>query len=159
MAGLIKEKSWAKILVAIDGSEQSMKAADYAISLADKYNSKLIAVHMIDLSQPKLGGDASGLITGAINPLAELEAARKESLHWINNVAELARRQHIQFESEIIEDVVSRIGGVIVNYAEKEMVDLIVIGTRGRSGIKKLLIGSVASDVLHYAHCPVMIVK
>lgn len=156
---MVEEKACAKILVAIDGSDQSVKAANYAISLADKHNAKLIAVHIIDLSQPKLGGDASGLITGLINPLAELEAAWKESLHWINNVGELAQRRHIQFESEIIEDVISRIGGVIVNYAEKEKVNLIVIGTRGRSGIKKLLIGSVASDVLHYAHCPVLIVK
>jgi nucleotide-binding universal stress UspA family protein len=116
-------------------------------------------VHVIDLLQPKLGGGTSGLITGVINPLTELEAARKESLHWINKVGELARHRHIEFESEIIEDVISRIGGVIVNYAEKEKVNLIVIGTRGRSGIKKLLIGSVASDVLHYTHCPVMIVK
>jgi nucleotide-binding universal stress UspA family protein len=148
-----------KILVAIDGSEQSMKAADYAISLAYKYNSKLIAVQVIDLSQLRLRGDKSGLIAELINPLAELEGARKESMHWINKVGELARLRHIQFESESIEDAVSRIGGVIVNYAEKEMVDLIVIGSRGRSGFKKLLIGSVASDVLHYAHCPVLIVK
>jgi nucleotide-binding universal stress UspA family protein len=53
---LFEEKVWTKILVAIDGSEQSMKAADYAISLADKYNSKLIAVHVIDLSQIRLRG-------------------------------------------------------------------------------------------------------
>jgi nucleotide-binding universal stress UspA family protein len=140
-------------------AQQSIKAVDYAILVADNYNAKLIAVHVIDLSQLRLRGDKSGLIAELINPLAELEGARKESLNWINNVGELARLRHIQFESEIIEDAVSRIGGVIVNYAEKEMVDLIVIGTRGRSGFKKLLIGSVAIDVLHYAHCPVMIVK
>jgi nucleotide-binding universal stress UspA family protein len=157
---LSEEKACAKkILVAIDNSEQSMKAADYAISLADKINSKLIAVHVIDLSQLKLKGDKSGLIAGLINPLAELEGARKESLNWMNNVGKIARLRHIQFASEIIEEVVPRIGGVIVNYAEKEMVDLIVISTRGQSGFKKLLIGSVAYDVLHYAHCPVMIVK
>jgi len=43
--------------------------------------------------------------------------------------------------------------------AEKEKVDLIVVGTRGRSGFKKLLLGSVASGVVNYAHCPVLIVK
>ena len=116
---MFEENAFAKILVAIDGSEQSMKAADSAISLADKHNAKLIAVHVIDFSQSKLGGNTSGLITGVINPLAELEAARKESLHWINKVGELARLRHIEFESEIIEDVIPRIGGVIVNYARK----------------------------------------
>ena len=47
----------------------------------------------------------------------------------------------------------------IVNYAEKTGVDLVVVGTRGRSGFKRLLLGSVASDVLTYAHCPVLVVK
>lgn len=49
--------------------------------------------------------------------------------------------------------------GAIVGFAEKENIDLIVIGTRGWSGFKKLLLGSVASGVVNYAHCPVMIVK
>jgi nucleotide-binding universal stress UspA family protein len=49
--------------------------------------------------------------------------------------------------------------GAIVNYAERENVDLIIIGTRGRSGITRMLLGSVASEVVTYAHCPVMVVK
>lgn len=47
----------------------------------------------------------------------------------------------------------------IVNYADNEKANLIVIGTRGRSGLKKLMLGSVASDVVTYAHCPVLVVK
>ena len=47
----------------------------------------------------------------------------------------------------------------IVDYAEENNIDLIVIGTRGRSGFKKLLLGSVASHVVTYAHCPVLVVK
>ena len=49
--------------------------------------------------------------------------------------------------------------GAIVSYAEEENIDLIVIGTRGRSGFTKLLLGSVASKVVTYAHCPVLVVK
>ena len=48
---------------------------------------------------------------------------------------------------------------VILEYAEEKSIDLIVVGTRGRSGFKRLLLGSVASSVVSYAHCPVMIVK
>ena len=47
----------------------------------------------------------------------------------------------------------------IVNYAEQNNIDIIVMGTRGRSGFKKMLLGSTALGVLTYAHCPVMIVK
>lgn len=52
-----------------------------------------------------------------------------------------------------------RASGVIVNYAENMNVELIVVGTRGRSGLKRLLLGSVASDVATYVHCPVLVVK
>jgi nucleotide-binding universal stress UspA family protein len=65
----------------------------------------------------------------------------------------------IRYRSEIIEDPFSRVENAIVNYAETENVDLIVMGTRGRSGLKRSLLGSVASGVLTYAHCPVMVVR
>jgi nucleotide-binding universal stress UspA family protein len=51
------------------------------------------------------------------------------------------------------------VGSTIIDYAERENVDLIVVGTRERTGFKKMLLGSVASDVVTYAHCPIMVVK
>lgn len=47
----------------------------------------------------------------------------------------------------------------IVDYAENNNIDLLVIGTRGRSGVRRLLLGSVASGVVTYAHCPVLVIK
>ena len=47
----------------------------------------------------------------------------------------------------------------IVEYAEKNKVDMIVVGSRGLSGIKKMLVGSVASGMVTYAHCPVLVAK
>jgi nucleotide-binding universal stress UspA family protein len=49
--------------------------------------------------------------------------------------------------------------GEIIQYADQENIDLIVIGTRGRSGVKKLLLGSTASGVVTYADCPVLVTK
>jgi nucleotide-binding universal stress UspA family protein len=49
--------------------------------------------------------------------------------------------------------------GEIIQYAEKESIDLIVLGTRGKSGVKKLLLGSTASGVVTYANCPVLVTK
>ena len=63
----------------------------------------------------------------------------------------------IQLRTKLITST-SAVGGIVA-FAEKENIDLIVIGTRGRSGLKKLLLGSVASGVVSYAHCAVMVVK
>jgi nucleotide-binding universal stress UspA family protein len=48
---------------------------------------------------------------------------------------------------------------VILEFAEEQNVDLIVVGTKGRTGFKKLLLGSTATSVVTYAHCPVLVVK
>lgn len=148
-----------KIMVAIDGSETSMRAAEYAVAMAKNANNKhvqLIGITIIELGRLSY----SFFVTAPSYGSKELEEKRQEARVWLNQVDRLSKENNVsQFKSEIIEDVVSRIGGAIVNYAEKEKVDLIVVGTRGRSGLKRILIGSVALDILHYAHCPVMIVK
>jgi nucleotide-binding universal stress UspA family protein len=75
----------------------------------------------------------------------------------LNKVNRKATEKNIQIKSEIIASI--NIAGGIVDYAQQNNIDLIVIGTRGSSGFKKLLLGSVASDTITYAHCPVMVVK
>ena len=157
-------KNFFKILVAIDGSENSLKAAVYAIDIAKKDNSQLIALTVLDLSTPRRV--SSSFITAPTYGLKELEEKRKEAQQWLDKVEKLAVKENntannnnIQFKSEISEDPTSRVGSAIVDYAERENVDLIVVGTRGRTGFKKMLLGSVASDVVTYAHCLVLVVK
>jgi nucleotide-binding universal stress UspA family protein len=146
-------------MVAIDGSETSMRAAEYAVAMTKNTKNKetqLIGITILDLGRLSYSFFVAAPSYGS----KELEEKRQEAKMWLNQVDRLSKENNVpQFKSEIIEDVVSRIGGAIVKYAENEKVDLIVVGTRGRSGLKRMLIGSVASDILHYAHCPVMIVK
>ena len=147
------------IMVAIDGSETSMRAAEYAVAMTKNIKNKqtqLIGITILDLGRLSYSFFVAAPSYGS----KELEEKRQEAKMWLNRIDQLSKENSVpQFKSEIIEDVVSRIGGAIVKYAENEKVDLIVVGTRGRSGLKRMLIGSVASDILHYAHCPVMIVK
>jgi len=158
-------RNFSKILVAIDGSEISMKAAVCAIDMAKKDNSQMIALTVLDISTPRRV--SSSFITAPTYGLKELEEKRKESQQWLDKFEKLAAKENsttnnnnnIQYKSEIIEDSTSRVGSAIVDYAERENVDLIVIGTRGRTGLKKMLLGSVASDVVTYAHCLVLVVK
>ncbi len=158
----------SKILVAIDGSEMSMRAAAYAIDIAnikgkEEENVQLIGLTVIDLTNLSYSffATASGYYEAE-----KLEEKRKEAQQLLDKVEKLAVKENntnnnvnIQFKSEIIEDPISRVGSAIVDYAERENVDLIVIGSRGRTGFKKMLLGSVASDVVTYAHCPVLVVK
>jgi nucleotide-binding universal stress UspA family protein len=160
-------RKFSKILVAIDGSEQSMNAAYYAIGIANRKGNEVGRVQLIGLTVLDLTKLSSSFFATASGYYGakELEEKRKEAQRWLDKVEKLASNEennndnNIKFKSEIIEDPVSRVGSAIVDYAERENVDLIVIGTRGRTGFKKILLGSVASDVVTYAHCPVLIVK
>jgi nucleotide-binding universal stress UspA family protein len=160
-------RKFSKILVAIDGSEQSMNAALYAIGIANRKGNEVGRVQLIGLTVLDLTKLSSSFFATASGYYGakELEEKRKEAQQWLDKVEKLASNEennndnNIKFKSEIIEDPVSRVGSAIVDYAERENVDLIVIGTRGRTGFKKILLGSVASDIVTYAHCPVLIVK
>lgn len=142
-------KKISKILVSIDGSEPSINAANYATSAAKVYGAELIALHVIP-SDVSLFGPS---------PPPHLDELKKEAQQYLDRVVPKvgASNSGIQLKTKLIASP-SVVGG-IVNFAEEENIDLIIIGTKGRSGIKKLLLGSVASGVVTYAHCPVMIVK
>jgi nucleotide-binding universal stress UspA family protein len=79
-------------------------------------------------------------------------------MEWFEPIQTKAKENNVKLKSEIVESIMSEVGA-IVTYAEHENVDLIVIGSRGRTGFKKMLLGSTASGVVTYATCPVMVVK
>jgi nucleotide-binding universal stress UspA family protein len=138
----------SKILVAVDGSDESMYAADLATSLSKEHNAELYALHVIHADIDLFGPhETSEFITSMKN----------EGEKYLNKVKLKANQKNIQIKTEIISSM--NISGGILDYAEENNIDLIVIGTRGRSGFKKLLLGSVASHVITYAHCPVLVVK
>ena len=65
----------------------------------------------------------------------------------------------VKIRTQVIIASTARTAAEIVDYAQQENVDLIVVGTKGRSGFKRLLLGSTASGVVTYAHCPVLVIK
>jgi nucleotide-binding universal stress UspA family protein len=138
----------SKILVAIDGSDESMDAADHAIDLSKEYDAELHALHVIRADVDLFGPhETSEFMTNM----------RNEGEKYLNKVKLKANEKNIQMKTEIISSM--NISGGILDYAEENNFDLIVIGTKGRSGFKRLLLGSVASHVITYAHCPVLVVK
>ena len=147
-----------RILAAIDGSKPSLDASEQAISLAAKYEAELIAVHVV--SPDVRHGYLEDVITpGLPASLKEVVVlAMEKGQKYLDDVKQNASENKVEVRTEVL------IGGSsvvkeIVEYAEEHQIDLIVIGTRGISGIKKMLLGSTASGVLSYAQCPVLIVK
>ena len=142
-------KKFSKVLVAVDGSEYSMNAAEYAISISKEYGSQLIALHVI----------TSDVSTVASTFSPQMEEIKKNAEEYFDKIRLKGDEANwdIPLRTELIAS--SSVVGGIVDFAEKENMDLIVVGTRGRSGLKRLLLGSVASGIVNYAHCPVMIVK
>jgi len=158
---------FSKILVLVDGSQPSINAADRAIALAKKEKDNpqlLIALHVV-FSRVGYAYSPEGVfgMDGLTTPNAMkeiLENAKKEAQQWFDNIKEKINmdNNNIQLQPDVVVTATS-IVSAIVEYAKNKDVDLIVIGTRGRSGFKKLLLGSVASGVVTNAACPVMVVK
>ena len=82
----------------------------------------------------------------------------EEAEIWFAVIKKNTEQLSISLRTQIISTGESPIKE-IVEFAHREEIDLIVVGTRGRSGIKKMLLGSTASGLVTYAHCPVLIVK
>jgi nucleotide-binding universal stress UspA family protein len=133
-------------MVAIDGSQDSLKAAEYALGVAKSFGAQLYAVTVTYESKEK-------------------SDSMNDANTWFQKFDQDAKEKNVRLKTELINKHVSwplvpvPIEYVLCMYAEKEKVDLIVLGTRGQSGFKKLLLGSVASGVVKYAHCPVMVIK
>jgi nucleotide-binding universal stress UspA family protein len=141
-----------KILVPIDGSECSLNAAKYAIKVAKDENADLFCVHVI-ASVPYGYASSPPAIDQYFKDIEE------KAQSWFDKVRDMAKNEGIpELKTETFADVKSVIGSII-DYATSRDVDLIVIATRGRTGLKRFLMGSVANGIVQHAHCPVLLVR
>jgi nucleotide-binding universal stress UspA family protein len=163
----------SKILVPVDGSKSSIVAAEAAIKFAKRYNGpiilsrtkatarpsvEVIALYVVDVS-PKLELFGKFGFDYAATEKDALGRARKVTRGWFSQIKKKADADNVAFRSEIRDNSSSSIVGEIIDFAERENVDVIVIGTRGQSEFKKILMGSVSSAVVTYAPCTVIIVR
>jgi nucleotide-binding universal stress UspA family protein len=147
---------YQKILVAIDGSKASSDAAEHGINLAQRYKASLIILHVLHLNT--LRQISSSFITAPTFGLEEAQELKATAKKWTENINKKAKTKGLVSKTKIIEEATSIVGS-IVEFAEEEGVDLIVVGIRGKTGFSRLLLGSVAQGVLAYAHCPVLAVR
>ena len=136
----------SKILVAVDGSESSMDAADYAILLSKQNNAQLVALHVARQGDAYRNTSTNSVEVGTSPPPASAdsftEAVKQELQKWFHTIDQKASVNNVQVKTDIV-IYPNTTAATIVDYAEREGIDLIVMGTRGRSGFKRLLLGSL----------------
>lgn len=142
-------KNVKKILIPTDGSEHSLRAAEYAISIAKLVNAQILVVFVVD-----------DFVLDQMAKITEREVAernlKQDGKGYVNYVLSLAEKAGLNASSLIVEGQPFE---RIVHIAKDVNADLIVMGTYGRRGADRILIGSVSERVIGYAPCPVLVVK
>ncbi|HYA77268.1 MAG TPA: universal stress protein [Verrucomicrobiae bacterium] len=144
-------KSVKKILVPTDGSEHSMRAAEYGISIAKMVGAQILVIFVVD----EVVIDQMAIAKITEREVAEREL-KEDGKGYLKYVMSMAEREGVPSSSLISE---GRPFERIVHVAKDLNVDLIVMGTYGRRGAERILIGSVAERVIEYASCPVLVIK
>jgi nucleotide-binding universal stress UspA family protein len=140
-----------RILVPIDGSNCSVRAAKYAIEVATLQKAQIFCIHVI-ASLPYGYGVAGCAID------EYFEDAEKQAQSWFNSIIEMAKKNINDVKADIFTDAKS-ITGAIIDYASSKSIDLVIIGNKRRTGLKRLLLGSLAHGIVQHAHCPVLLVR
>ena len=136
---------WKTIVLATDGSRYSTAAREKAINLAHSYGGAIKAVSVVDITD-EFYTQAPELLENLI----------KEAKGFVENIRQKAEDSDVKVETLVREGETYR---VITDLAKKEGADVIVMGSHGRTGVKRLLMGSVTEKVIGYAACPVLVVK
>jgi nucleotide-binding universal stress UspA family protein len=140
------------ILIPADGSDNAQRAIDKAIGLALAFKSQVTAIYVID--PYAFTGAGTDFAYGHIEYLS---AATAESTQALKVAKAAFQAVGIEISTMVVEG--HGIYKGILETATQLGVDLIVIGSHGRSGLEKLILGSVTSQVLSHAHLPVLVVR
>jgi nucleotide-binding universal stress UspA family protein len=154
----VNRVSVKKILVPVDGSEISFKAANYAIHIAKMANAQLIPMNVVE--DVKQGG-ALGLQAkyGNVSLVNAFKKARKKSAEeWLKKKESTADKSGVKVGRVILDAAGKNEKKMITDYAARNNVDLIIIGSKGGSRFKSLWIGGFTNSVLHHSTVPVLVV-
>jgi len=137
---------FSNILVAVDGSESAKKAFERSIYLAQKCNSRIDLVHVV---QCEVGGDSA-------NTFEIIDKLKEKAKKMLEEYKIQAAEKNVPIQITVIQGDPAK---AIIELAKAKSYDLIIMGTRGRTAFQELLIGSVSQKVMHHASCPVMVIR
>ena len=141
--------------MAIDKSGYKEKAMSSALALAKFFSSEITVIHVIN--RPSMIAAPRVPPAAVVAQRELLEVSQREADQLLDDIVLLGKGKGVKIRTQVLEG--SSVQQTILDYAKAEQFDLIVIGTRGMTGITRFLIGSVATDVIARAHCPVLAVR
>ena len=144
---------YQRILVPVDGSHTSTLGLQEAIRIAIDQRARLRIIHVVDELVVAQNFD------GYFNTGDLLDALRDAGKKAIQNALALARKHDLKAEASLFENLGGRISEVIVKEAKKWRADLIVMGTHGRRGVTRMVLGSDAEAILRTTPVPVLLVR
>jgi nucleotide-binding universal stress UspA family protein len=143
-----------QILVATDFSQPSDAALRYGRDLARTYHASLHVLHVTDDLAARMALAPLAVTPNIGNLQADLEADARRSLEGL-----LPESERTSLNAQLVTKISDHPAETIVSYAREKRIDLIIIGTHGRSGMAHLFMGSVAERVVRTAPCPVLTVR
>jgi nucleotide-binding universal stress UspA family protein len=149
------------LLVALDGSPTAERVLEHTEALAQAFDSTVtlfratVAAEML-MAQTAGGGRGAGDISPMLDPAPVLEAERAEAISYLNAVSARLKQHNLTVRTEHFEGPPA---AEIVERARALGVSLILMTTHGRSGLGRMVFGSVAESVLRHAPCPVLVVR
>ena len=142
---------YKKILVPLDGSELAEKAIPYATELC-KGETEVTLFQVIHIPLPLAAPDASIAV-----PMPDPQELMDEALKYLEGIVESLRNEGVNAKAVVNEQDVT--ADAIVEYAKENDIDLIVMTTHGRSGLSRLVFGSVSESVVRHTPCPVLLIR
>ena len=144
--------SYKRILVPVDGSSTSNAGLKEALKLAHARNAKLCLLHIMDEHMIFISPEA------APNMQVILDSMRSDGGKILKRAAQAARGKGFRTQTALVESRGLRVSDSIVREAKRWHADIIVMGTHGRRGMNRLIMGSDADLVVRYAGVPVLLV-
>ena len=144
---------YERVLVPVDGSDASHAGLSEALALAAEHQSRLRLVHVVDdlITMP--------MYEGAIFAGELIEQLRKQGRKLLDECLALCKKKGIAAEAVLLERVGGQAAVLVIEQALEWPAELIVMGTHGRKGLKRIVLGSDAEYVVRHATVPVLLVR
>jgi nucleotide-binding universal stress UspA family protein len=146
-----------KVLVATDGSKNAQRAVRAAVQVSKQFKAELILLNVVMELVPPVYSPI-GVDVPTIDYTAYLQRAEADGKKIAADAAQHADSEGVKNEVVVLRSVTS-VAEAILEEATKEKVNLIVVGTRGLGGFKKLLLGSVSTAIVDHAPCSVLVIR